>query len=520
MTFESEAKPTSLGPPDRLAPALQLGSQTFYVLLGSIFTAVVGFPLQIYVSRTLGANGLGIYSLIEGGIAIFTGFLGFGIAQSLVRFIPFYLERREYGCIRDLIGRGSIVLLAVGAVGYLLVLGSLRWAGQLFPDVATYKAMIALMGALIPLGLISFFVQQGLRGFQDIRYMVLGSSVFQLSFKAGLTVAAFAVGLGLYGYGLATVVSTLFGILWMAWGLRGKLQGLPKAPAGSSVSDRMEWYRFATIFYATNVMGGSSTYLDRFMLAYFSDVRSVGIFMIARQLQQLPATFNQMLLIVGAPMFAAAHGRADAPERQRVFYLMTDWVVRASLPLIIFLTLFARPLLGLYGQDFADGGTEILLIMLGGQVINIGFGPIGNVVLMSGLERYTLRVSAASTLLSVALTIVLIPFFGTIGAAISVAVSWVFVNVCLMIVARRHLAFGWWDRRYFGWLIPSVAALTFDLVCLEFGYGSGAVQLIIVVTATYGVFFAANLLEGLHQDDKELLRHLAGEMLVNRGAKT
>ena len=60
---------------DQKAPpiARRLGSQSVLVLLGNIFTLAIGLPLQIYVSRILGAGGLGVYGLLEGAVNTISG---------------------------------------------------------------------------------------------------------------------------------------------------------------------------------------------------------------------------------------------------------------------------------------------------------------------------------------------------------------------------------------------------------------------------------------------------------------
>ena len=45
-----------------------LGGQASFFLVGNIFTLLVGFPLQIYVARILGASNLGIFRLLGAGV--------------------------------------------------------------------------------------------------------------------------------------------------------------------------------------------------------------------------------------------------------------------------------------------------------------------------------------------------------------------------------------------------------------------------------------------------------------------
>jgi hypothetical protein len=103
---------------------------------------------------------------------------------------------------------------------------------------------------------------QALRGFCEIRYKVLGSSVVQLTVKATATTGAFAVGLGLEGYVLATLLANLVGMLWMALGLKRKLHEL-LAEASKPCASFPEWRRYAAVrWYSMGLLGVASGRLE------------------------------------------------------------------------------------------------------------------------------------------------------------------------------------------------------------------------------------------------------------------
>ena len=149
----------------------------------------------------------------------------------------------------------------------------------------------------------------------------------------------------------------------------------------------------------------------------------------------LPERFNQTLLVIGAPLFSAAHGGDNRVERQHIYHLMTDWVVRSALPLLVlFLWLFGRDVLALYGREFADAGTMPLGFSLARQFFSLLCGPVGNILaMMSGLEWPSIRISAINTIFVAAALTVLTPFFGSTGIALAYAVLIVSPNVTILI---------------------------------------------------------------------------------------
>jgi len=476
-----------------------------------VFTLVVGLPFQIYLARMLGAQSLGIFSLMEGAVGLVAGLVGFGIAAVLPKFLPHHVARNEYTSIRRLIKHGLVALLLVGTLVYAVALALAPMVERQWPDLRQYRAIASVMGLMVPLSLLMFFLQQGLRGFHEIRYMVMGSSFLQLTAKVIVTFMVFAAGWRLGGYVLAVVVSTVIGIIWMAIGLRRSLGSLPNDAESAAHDDNSDlvWRKFAGVQYASSLVGLGSGYLDRFLLAIFSSASSVGVLAVVKQLQQLPGVFLQVFIAVAAPMFSAVHARQDDGGRQHLYGLATDWVVKAAAPLLIFLAIYARPTLGLFGEDFAEHGTLPLRILLLSQAVNVAAGPVGTILNMSGHETRLLRITIVQTLLTTGLMLILAPMMGLTGIAIAMAVSVVYNNAGSLYVARRNLGLRWFDPRYRKWLMPTALTIVIGVAGRYVVSADGALALAAALLVAYGVFYASVLVQGLHEDDKELLRQIA-----------
>ena len=486
--------------------ASRLGIASLYVFLGNAFTLVVGLPLQIYVSQILGADGVGVYGLLEATMGTATGLVGLGIGQTIVRFLPAHVERGEYGSVLGLLRMGGLIVLVVGGGAYAVLLLFLPWIGNFWSAVMPYRNEVAAMGLMIPIGLLLNFLQQSLRGFQEIRQIILGNSVLQLIVKLALTVAAFAIGWRLDGYIFATVFSAFCGVMWLFCELYKRLRTLPSEKPSIAAFPR--WYRYAVISYSDFLLLGLASGLDRFLTGAFVSSGAVGILVVARQLHNLPEKFNQMFLVVGAPLLSSAHSRHNSTERQHIYCLMTDWSVRCSLPLVLFLLFFGHSVLALYGPEFANKGTAPLEILVAAQFLGLLCGPNGNAAMMSGLERQAVFMTGATTTLVSVLLVVLIPQFGLIGAALGIAFGTLFMNVGTTMLLWWKLNLHWWDKRYRAWLPPAAANLLLVLLVSFLPLKLGAVALFILLAAMYGSALVASIGFGMHDDDRDLLRYI------------
>jgi O-antigen/teichoic acid export membrane protein len=214
------------------------------------------------------------------------------------------------------------------------------------------------------------------------------------------------------------------------------------------------------------------------------------------------------LLVIGAPLFASAHSDNNAAERQHIFNLLTDWVVRSSLPLVMFLLVFGGDVLELYGPDFAHKGTVALRILVGAQFFSLISGPVGNVAMMSGLEWQAVRLWVIVTILLAVALAVLTPIMGLIGVALASGLAAVFGNMSLMALVRKKLDVRWWDHRYSDWLPQCGATLAATSIALFLPTPLNATRLITCLAVMYGATLGATFVQGWHEDDKLLLRHV------------
>lgn len=491
------------------AVASRLGSQAALVLIGNVFSLAVGFPLQVFVARSLGASPFGVYSLLEGIAAILSQLFGLGIASVLVKFVAEHREKQEYACVRRLLLQGGGLLAVLGAAGGAAMVAGLAPAEHWWPEISGQGWPAVAMAAFIPLDLMSYFCQQGLRGFQEIRYMVVGTSILPLLVKAIVAVVLLTLGYALLGYVVAVLAGALAGLLWMAFELARLVGRQPRGDDTPCRDGPVRWMRYAGVMYSNSLINIGTAYLDRFLLGLCAGAGPVGVLAVVKQLQNLPARFLVMFLAVVAPMFSAAHARGDRAQAAHLYHLSTDWLVRASLPLLFFLALFAEPLLALYGPDFAAEGTLALWLLVAAQILNLGSGPVGNLLNMCGEERAMLRIGVWETVLTMLALAVLVPAFALPGTCASLALGTLFANSAGLYLAAHRLGIRWWDARFGRWLLPGALTVAAGLWLRSAGGSAlGAFGLIGSLVVLYAVFHGTFLFQGLHEDDRELLRHV------------
>jgi len=107
----------------------------------------------------------------------------------------------------------------------------------------------------------------------------------------------------------------------------------------------------------------------------------------------------------------------------RMYGFATKWSTIAGCPPLLFLALFATPVVTvLYAPSYARGAWPLALLAIG-QTVNAATGPCGHVVTMIGRSDLVLKNSVAALVLNLVLNLALIPPYGMIGAGLAWGVS-------------------------------------------------------------------------------------------------
>lgn len=493
------------------AAVRHLGGQTAIVMGGTAFTFLVGFPFQIYLARSLGTVGLGTVGIAEALILTTAGFITLGLAPLALRYIPEYRITGNARAIHLLILVGLSVLGCLGALGAVLMpllAASLPIAVGITPEI---EALLEVIGLFLPVSMLSFFLAQALRGFQEIRVMVLSTSILALVLKVALTAGLFAtLGVSAINYAWALVLSHAASTLPMAWALWRLVRGLPTKADPDSV-DWRAWASYAGTNYASGLANTLVGNLDRIVIGALLGPAAVGVLMVARQLQQFPAIFHQVVLTVISPVFAQMKAAGNMEALAHQLHLSNDWILRMAAPLILVLAIYAAQILALYGPDFATQGTVLMLIMTLTVAINLSTGPVGILLNMTGHHVALLGIIILTSVAVFAGYFALIPLFGIAGAGLAVLLG-VMVNKGVAIwLMQRRLVIAWYDPRFRNWVLPAASsgATLLMLRPAISGLEAIAAQGVALVGATflaYVVFFSVNLAAGLHEDDRELIR--------------
>lgn len=379
--------------------------------------AVAVFLLSFVVARVYGAQGAGLFFFAQAIVVGLATLARCGLGDPIIRFVAPALKRNDHRIASCYAGTGlTLVALCGFIIAVLTILVAILVLPELVPARARSWEILAIMGAAVfPLALHIFLsgVLQAMGSAERASFVeTVGTPLFTMMLLVGTLLGEVELPLlSLPAFYLGAALLTLsLGFFWARRQLALRL-GLPREPLA-------ELYDAGHPLLVVNLLGYLIRYSPLLILGIWADSSDTGIFAIASRFSMLFAILLQSLNAVMRPRFAVLWNEGERGRLQAEVDSAGKFLVAVSLPLILLIAVLAPQVLSIFGAEFASGSAA-LLVLLAGQAVNMLTATSGALLIMSGNGRVLRMNTAVCGLTSLALSALLIPGFGLLGAAIA-----------------------------------------------------------------------------------------------------
>lgn len=407
---------------------------TLWQVTDKVLRLAVGLTVGIWMARYLGPSQFGLLNYGIAFVAILSPLADLGL-QSVV--------------VRDLIRRGTdtssimasavalrLIGAAVAGVASVACVSIVRPGN---PAVVLIVAVIAL--SLIPQSwdIIDFYCQARMRPQPVVIIRTLSLVVFAavrlLLIFGNAPLVWFACAIGAEAALSASLMWAVCVLRWRAYrmaDLRWREMRLllqdswPLAISGLSV-----------ILYMR---------IDQVMLGRLLNDHAVGIFSAAVRISESWYFVPMAILSSVSPALTAAHARSEEDYRNKLlaFIRLTCWLGIAVA--IAFAVSSGWLIQVLYGPSYHEAGTVLAVHAWAGVFSALGIASAPWFV-NGGMLRLRMVYTVVGALTNIALNLVLIPAWGTVGAAVSTLVSYCIAGVLMNAASASSRPVFWLQAR-------------------------------------------------------------------------
>ncbi len=447
MTRPIADRPVAAGPPTAIDRPDDPGPESASVtgaargtaanLVGAVVGAVVSFVTVGVVTNTYGGAGAGLFFAATAAFTLAANGARLGAESSLTYFISRFRsdgrEREIPGVIRTaLLASGSVALVLAGAG--LLVAPTLSGLLTSEPEArSAATTMLRILALAVPTFALSQAMFGASRGFATMRPAVLIGQVIRPTSQLLAVLAVIVLTDSVWPLALAWAASSALTMgsigLWLARRIArvrrrvaGRADRHPVDGPSRSATVRGDYWRFTGPRALADLLSAMLERLDVLLVAVFVGEVGAGLYGAANRL----ILVGQLMMIAAAqsmaPLLSAQFGQGRDREAQRVLRTISGWNVTLLWPLFICLALWSEAALSVFGSEFAEASSLVVVLSLAFLVVT-GLGIGDTLLTMTGDSVASLANHAIALAVMVAAAVTLLPTFGIIGAAWAWALS-------------------------------------------------------------------------------------------------
>jgi O-antigen/teichoic acid export membrane protein len=252
--------------------------------------------------------------------------------------------------------------------------------------------------------------------------------------------------------------------------------------------------------------------IDIVLLRSFTDGDSVGYYGFAYRAIDLAAPLSFLFIASVFPLLARYHAEGDGAELRRLYQRAHDILTIFGLSMLTMMILFARPIVEIVGGDAYEPAVTSL------RILSMAFGLIwlSNLadygLIAVGQQRLSLLVASIGLVVNLSSNAVLIPLYGSEGAAVATVLTEVAVLAPAVFLLSRYI--GGIPSFWVAWRLVPVAILSGAVVYLLnlpwFSEAAVACLLLVAGIAVSRVVSISDVRALLRREPAEVARGTAG----------
>ncbi len=397
-----------------MGSAFRLAKNIIALWTPSILNPLVSFALILVISRYLGVEGLGTYSLVVSYLGIFVTFGALGLGTLVVREAARDLEQAHAFFVNAALF--GTVSSFVAIIGMIIVVGLMGYGDDVF------QAAFICSFSLFPTTAISY-MEAMFRAFERAEYIAITYLVENL-FRVGSCVILLLNGYGIVALFIAFLTSRLFAAALMFF-CYIRILGMPE------FQFRPDVWRFlgreAATFASIAMFSTIHLHIDQIMLSKLKSLESVGIYSAADRLldfcRALTVAFAAALFPILAKQYVSGIG-----ELKRLTIRSVRYLLLGTIPTAIGTAILANNIISLvYGHKFVSA-VPVLTVHIFSLIPFSMVYFLASVLIVTDNQRVDLGINILAAILNIILNFALIPYFAEMGAVVAVLITIIIFN--------------------------------------------------------------------------------------------
>lgn len=233
-----------------------------------------------------------------------------------------------------------------------------------------------------------------------------------------------------------------FGACWACAAMASLIwkMSVPRSASGNSATLSVNWAQEISPFFGMVLLNQLLLWTPQTILGIYWPESQVGVYNAAFRVANLVSLVLMGVNSVVFPRFASLYAKGEHEKLQRLAQQSAKLILVACLPFLALLVLFPDNVLAVFGAEFRAGALSLQIVALG-QLINAATGSVGGLLNMTGNQKSAFIGLLTSYTIMLVLCFLIVPVWGSHGAAAAQATSISITMVMFSRISMRTLGF-------------------------------------------------------------------------------
>lgn len=399
--------------------------------VANILVSFRGLILLPLFTKTLGADGYGIWAQFQVTVGLALAFVGLGLQNAMTRFLPAKTDKEEIQ--EDFYSVFGLVFFVTLMASIALIAGA-DFIGKAFFEDATHIVRIA--GLVVLVWSLDSVLLTLFRAFRQMKRY----SIFMIADTYGqvaLIACLISTGHGVFSTVVAVLVVRVI-ILLILFFLIKRLIGI-RRPHFTRIR---EYLAFGVFSIPASMCGWVVNSSDRYIIGYVIGLTAVGTYSAAYGLSFVLNMVVGMVALVLPPTLAKLYDEGKIDEVKQHLSYVLKYFLAVAIPFVLGSAVLAEPILRLFStpEIASDGRFVMPLIALSTLVYGLSV-MVPQILPLRKRMKLVGTIWIIAAICNISLNILFVPWIGILGAALTTLIAYSVVLGLSTYYAWREFTF-------------------------------------------------------------------------------
>ncbi len=405
----------------------KLASNTIIFAIGTFSSKLLSLVMTFFYTRVLDTSSYGGATLIQNAVNILVPIVTLAVNSAALRFALDKTENKK-----SVFSTG----LATTLIGFAIFCFFSPLVGKITINDFNFGQYTLILYLMLLGSSLRQLCQQFVRGCGHVKLFAI-DGVVATATSAGFTFLYLGgFNWGIYGYILAIFTSDMLSVVFLFIGAKlWRYVDFHHSLKKKTVSPML---KYCIPLIPTIILWWIINVSDQYMVTYFNGVAESGLYTSAYKIPNL--------IIIFASIFIDAWQLSIVDEYEsdnktdffsRIFSIYSGTLIVIG----AFIVTFCRPITSIYlGSDYYESWHYVPILLIATSfscLVNF----LASVYMAEKKSMLSMITACAGAVVNVVLNLILIPQYGSYGAAIATAVSFITVFIIRLVNTRKYVKF-------------------------------------------------------------------------------